>query len=233
MKTSTIITLLLFAALIPCLMANKSCERSTTWGPKYFTEWEEDHADFDADTLCIDCHDGIKNKTVTPKNHDAVWLKKHGDFSQIKYGYKNQNVCAQCHSEAQCTSCHQQEEPQNHTEFWKGRGHGVFVGLDRSACMSCHQSVDFCERCHKSTTPTSHTAALGATTNRHCTTCHFPLTSVGGQQCAVCHDGTPSHNNTPVMPSDARHVADADCRSCHTNLTHVDNGDACTVCHTQ
>ncbi|OGQ07521.1 MAG: hypothetical protein A3G32_01195 [Deltaproteobacteria bacterium RIFCSPLOWO2_12_FULL_40_28] len=233
MNHTRIIIMLLVIILTPFLLANQSCERSTTWGEKYFTKWESDHVDIDKDTKCIDCHDDIKNTKVKPLNHDATWKREHGKFESQRYGFKNENVCSLCHTEAQCTKCHQQEAPQQHTEFWKQRGHGVFVGLDRSSCMTCHNDAQFCERCHRLTEPRSHTAGWGATTNRHCNSCHFPLTAAGGQQCAVCHAGTPSHNSTPSQPSDALHVTGANCAGCHTSLRHPDNGMACTICHTQ
>lgn len=226
--------ILLIFLLLPLLLANQKCERSTTWGNRYFSKWEEDHVDIDKDSKCIDCHDNIASKKVKPKNHDATtWPKEHGDYSTMKYGYKSENVCYLCHAESQCASCHQQEPPQSHNEFWKQRGHGAFVGLNRSECKTCHQDTEFCERCHATATPTSHIALWGTPSNNHCNSCHFPLTSAGGQQCGVCHTGTPSHDATPVTPSNAQHAAGVDCRACHINLRHVDNGDACTDCHTQ
>lgn len=226
-----ILKLLLAVILVPLLLANKDCERSATWGEKYFGKWEGDHVDIDKDTKCIDCHDDIKSPKVKPLNHDISWIHEHGDLAQQKFGFKTGNTCYLCHAEAQCTSCHQQEMPRSHTEYWKQRGHGAFVGIDRSSCMTCHKSVDFCERCHSSTTPISHNAAWGAAANRHCFGCHFPLASAGAQECAVCHTGTPSHDATPAMPDNALHFLGADCRDCHRPLRHPDNGMACTACH--
>ena len=105
------------------------------------------------------------------------------------------------------------------------------VSLDRNRCMSCHQQVDFCERCHSETRPTSHLASFGAPLNLHCNNCHFPINSAGAQECAVCHRDTPSHAAAPAQPDNALHAAGANCRSCHTPLGHPDNGMACTTCH--
>ncbi len=232
MKIKHLHHILLTVLMLPLLLANKDCERSTTWGNKYFTKWEEDHVDIDKDSKCIDCHDNITSKKVKPKNHDeTTWPKEHGDYGQMKYGYKSENVCYLCHAESQCTSCHQQEAPQSHNEFWKQKGHGAFVGLDRNSCKTCHQDTEFCERCHTSTRPVSHTASWGTTGNNHCNSCHFPLTAVGTQECAVCHKATPSHDLTPAMPNNGLHVTGANCRSCHNPLRHPDNGATCTSCH--
>ena len=231
MNPKRIITLLWVTSLVPFLLANKGCERSTTWGEEYFSEWESDHVDIDKDSKCVDCHDDITTKKVKPKNHDATWIREHGKFESQKYGFKNENVCSLCHAEAQCTSCHQQAEPDGHTEFWKQRGHGAFMGLDRSKCLTCHKDTQFCESCHSTTAPIKHSAGWGSPSNRHCTNCHFPIGSAGAQECAVCHTGTPSHNLTPAQPDNSLHFASANCRDCHSPVRHPDNGMKCTVCH--
>ena len=51
MRAKQNIGFILIAILIPFMLANKSCERSTTWGPKFVTKWEEDHALIDEKTL--------------------------------------------------------------------------------------------------------------------------------------------------------------------------------------
>lgn len=219
---------------LPVLLGNKGCGRSTTWGKKYFTKWQEDHVDIDKDTKCIDCHDDIKTPKVKPKNHDLTWKHEHGNYMQQKYGYRGENVCYLCHTEATCTSCHQQEAPINHTEYWKLKGHAAMVGLNRSQCMACHTTSDFCERCHSTTKPLNHSAAWGRSANQHCYNCHYPLTSAGGEKCQACHAGTPSHDLTPQPPRNALHMnPGVDCRSsgCHMPLRHPDNGMSCTACH--
>jgi hypothetical protein len=222
---------LVLMGLVPLLLANRSCERSTTWGDEYFSEWESDHVEIDKDSKCVDCHDDVTSKKVKPSNHDATWIREHGGFEAKKYSYKNENVCSLCHAESQCTSCHQQQAPAQHTEFWKQRGHGIFTGLDRSKCMTCHKDVQFCESCHSVTAPVKHTAGFGAPSNRHCNDCHYPLGSAGAQECAVCHESTPSHALTPAQPNNPLHVTGADCRLCHSPVRHPDNGMSCTTCH--
>lgn len=194
MKVKYNLTPLLLLVLLPFLMANKKCIRATTWGEDpLFAKWEEDHVDLDAETFCYDCHDDITSPKVKPGNHNITWLRNHGGYAQQKFGFRKGNVCELCHQEAFCSACHQQQAPEQHTEFWKLRGHGAMVGLDRAQCMACHKSVDFCERCHAGTRPISHNAVWGGTVNAHCQNCHLPVTSREAQQCHVCHKATPSH----------------------------------------
>ena len=212
---------LLSILLLPLLTANKGCVKKDHW----------EHPPVTNETSCQTCHDDGRTRQTPPPGHNQAWKRDHGVWIK-KFGFKPDSECRLCHTESHCSSCHQQEKPRNHTEFWRLKGHGLAVGLDRSSCLTCHRGADFCQRCHADTKPISHTAAWGSPSNRHCLSCHFPLTSVGGEGCAVCHTGTPSHNLTPKQPVNALHVAGANCISCHTPLKHPENGISCTTCHT-
>jgi len=204
---------------LPFLLGNKGCEGKS---------WEHPVVGKSAD--CSECHEG-KNYSISKKPdwHDAVFSKEHG--KQIRrFGMRTDSNCMVCHTQTQCTDCHMQEKPRSHTEFFKLKGHGLEVGLDRSRCMTCHK-VDFCEKCHMETKPMSHTAAWGSPSNRHCLDCHYPISSAGGEGCRVCHASTPSHTTQPMQPANSLHLPGANCRSCHFPLRHIDNGMACTICH--
>lgn len=234
-EKKTLLRTLLILLVAPFLLANKGCERPITWGdPKsdLVSKWAEDHKEIDPDAKCKDCHDDITSTKVKPKSHTPEWIRVHGDFSQIQYGFRKENVCALCHKESDCATCHQQQPPQSHTMFWKLKGHGIMVSQDRSRCMTCHQQgADFCERCHAQTKPTNHLAGFGSPANLHCQSCHAPIDSAGGQGCAVCHNENPSHDSAPPQPDTALHAGDPDCRTCHTPLRHPDNGESCITCH--
>lgn len=227
----------IFLGLVtPFLLANKNCQRDITWGDpsqKFVSLWADDHKDIDRDTKCADCHDTFKKRGDKPESHKQPgWIRTHGDYSQIKYGFEGENVCALCHQKADCSSCHQQDPPQDHTFFWKAKGHGLATGLARDRCMACHEGVDFCERCHAETKPTNHVAASwGSTRNNHCQSCHLSDLSAQAQTCAVCHQDANSHDLAPNLPRDANHATGLDCRSCHTALRHADNGADCQSCH--
>lgn len=221
--------------IVPFLLGNKSCKRSTTWDKKAVSKWESDHADFDSTTACTDCHDDGRSPTSPPKSHnshDLSWEKEHGKFSQAKYGFRKKNVCSLCHQDSWCTKCHQQEPPSYHTNFWRMKGHGLMVGLDRSRCIMCH-TTDFCERCHSEREPINHTGAWGSPQQLHCMSCHLPLQPTVAQSCGVCHKSTPSHDAAPKPPTAPFHVPGSPCRSCHPPATigHPDPGAACTACH--
>lgn len=214
------IMILVLGLTIPILVGNKGCEKVSTF----------EHPVVEKGMECKDCHDDGRTPKTKPVWHDLAWTKNHGKDIQ-RYGFKGtKTTCTLCHTESTCTSCHRQEKPKGHTEFWRLRGHALEVGLDRSRCFACHQA-DACERCHAQTRPLDHNAAFAAPTNRHCLTCHVPIGSVGAQRCAVCHTGTPSHNNAPAQPANTLHTAGANCRSCHFPMRHPDNGGECTVCH--
>ena len=188
---------------------------------------------------CLQCHEGLgvsrECKTChaqagpdwKPANHELQWDKMHGHAVRAELEGPA-NDCALCHTEQTCTACHRDEAPQNHTNFWRVKAHGVAAVMDRENCATCHES-SFCESCHESTEPISHNGAWGNPMDTHCISCHVPLQ---GENCYVCHKSASSHSDAPQQP--ANHIPGMDCRSCHgvnAPLPHVDNGDACNVCH--
>ena len=216
-----IFPILVMCLMLPFMMGSKGCNEGTTWV----------HPDASRSGDCSECHDdGMSTKTL-PKGHNLAWKRNHGDLMH-RFKFDSKNSCMLCHSQTSCNNCHQQEKPADHTSFFRLRGHGLMVGMNRNTCSTCHQT-DFCQRCHLDTRPVDHNAGFGAGRNRHCLNCHYPLTSAGGQRCAVCHSKTPSHDLAPRQPNNSLHSTGADCRGagCHTPLRHIDNGMACVVCH--
>lgn len=177
---------------------------------------------------CTTCHSEL-DVGVSPQTHAHNWLGTHGKVVRAE-SQLTVNDCTMCHTRATCVTCHQDEPPQNHNNFFRIRGHGVVASMDRQNCATCHRS-DFCDRCHSEAQPLSHFSAWGSPVNLHCNSCHFPLASPG-QSCFVCHKGAPSHDlATPMPPS---HDPAWNCRQCHgmgQPLPHPDPGTSCTVCH--
>lgn len=176
---------------------------------------------------CATCHSEI-SRDWKPDSHLRGWTTAHGpasmDASDAPVGQ-----CQLCHEQATCTSCHLENPPSDHTNYWRRRGHGALAALDRSRCTTCHQR-DTCEECHASTQPASHVGAWGGRRSRHCGSCHLPTSRDEG--CFLCHQGTPSHAAATPLPDD--HVPGMNCRQCHgvgQPLPHYDNGDVCTACH--
>ncbi len=175
---------------------------------------------------CSVCHKEIR-EDVPPASHRTDWDLLHGSC------YRNgtteaQSQCYLCHGQADCSSCHHDRPPRDHNNFFRQRGHGIAVSIDRNRCSVCHKT-DSCDRCHQDTRPRSHVGAYGSTKNRHCLECHFPLSN---QSCITCHKGTPSHLLATPKPPD--HFPGMNCRQCHgltAPLPHVDKGDNCNACH--
>lgn len=175
---------------------------------------------------CRTCHT-LLDRHVAPASHYQLWGKRHGICEREGTEVATANDCAMCHGRDACTTCHQTQAPDDHTNFWRLRGHGIAARVDRTRCATCHTS-DGCNRCHRETAPMSHSAGWNAPRNRHCTSCHLPLSQSPG--CAVCHTAIPGHAAVPPWP--AWHSPALNCRSCHAaTLRHPDNGDACTHCH--
>ncbi len=183
------------------------------------------HAKKGASNECSACHREIR-KEKPPDDHRFNWQVLHGQT--VRSGREDRSLCGLCHGEEQCSGCHQEQAPRSHTNFWRQQGHGISVRIDRESCRTCHQ-VDFCDRCHSETAPRSHRGSFAAPLHRHCLTCHTPLS---GEQCAVCHKSTSSHDLAPPKPS--WHTPAMNCRQCHVAgslFMHVDNGDNCNGCH--
>jgi len=184
------------------------------------------HADAGKSNDCASCHIQI-NKDWAPDSHAHAWDVAHGKVVRARDTAVS-NRCSLCHEPASCQSCHRENMPVSHTNFWRLRGHGVAVSLDRSQCSTCHQT-DFCIRCHENTRPQSHMAGWGFPRERHCIVCHYPLQSTN---CITCHKSTPGHMQaTPLPPG---HLPSMNCRQCHGSgapLPHPDNGQQCTICH--
>jgi hypothetical protein len=178
---------------------------------------------------CAVCHRTLR-VDQPPRDHGVGWKRMHGAHSERMIKGTGETTCAQCHQEQSCTGCHQTEKPADHTNYWRQRGHGVMVSLDRSRCATCHRS-DFCNRCHMHTEPRSHRGAWGSPQNTHCNACHLPLQGTG---CYTCHKATPSHLQATPMPPG--HLPSMNCRQCHgpgltAPLPHFDPGTTCTSCH--
>ncbi len=177
---------------------------------------------------CATCHATL-GPQVAPASHRQLWDKTHGRCAREGKAAATSNDCAMCHRQDSCANCHQTRPPADHNEFFRLRGHGIISSLDRDRCATCH-TTDSCARCHQQTAPVSHTAGWGAFNQRHCTSCHVPLSPSTSGGCAVCHRSTPSHASAPPKP--AWHTPVMNCRSCHAgSLKHPDNGDNCNSCH--
>jgi hypothetical protein len=176
---------------------------------------------------CADCHAEISTSWAPP-SHARDWTKLHGRACR-RSDPQPSDSCALCHRDSECERCHRVQQPANHDNNFRLKGHAILAAVDRAGCATCHEPQT-CDRCHADTLPLSHRgASFGSTRNTHCLTCHFPLQ---GEGCFVCHKATPSHALGPPKPD--WHTPAMDCRSCHGSslpLSHVDDGSNCNLCH--
>lgn len=186
------------------------------------------HAQRKGPSDCTACHASI-SKELPPPNHDTKWMREHGRTMRAKNNDMRAERCDTCHTEASCLQCHKAEQPENHTNYWRRRGHGLTASMDRRSCSACHQP-ESCDACHSQTKPSNHAGSWGNPLDRHCLTCHEPLRLE--DNCQTCHKSTPSHQLATPMPD--WHIPAMNCRQCHGHgqpLPHVDNGMTCTTCH--
>jgi hypothetical protein len=177
---------------------------------------------------CAVCHLETRRDRPPDSHREAQWMQVHGRDPLHAWDLAHERSCALCHSQSFCGDCHRVEKPADHTEFFRQRGHGIAVGIERERCIVCHQE-SFCVRCHQETQPRSHFAASwGGMTSNHCISCHEPL---GASRCAVCHRGTPSHSTAPRIPPPPHMGPASNCYQCHLRPPHADNGMPCTICH--
>lgn len=180
---------------------------------------------------CAVCHQSLR-KDVKPRTHgEPAWMRIHGrDVSTTGLADRGHgDSCTVCHTQSSCDQCHRVYEPQDHTEFFRIRGHGAYASNDRDRCMACHQESS-CVRCHREVTPRSHQmASWGGVQSNHCLYCH--VDSGGGSGCTVCHRGTPSHALAERLPPPPHPGPTANCYACHPIPPHADGGVPCTQCH--
>ena len=179
---------------------------------------------------CAVCH-GQLRKEVAPRTHGgAAWMRTHGRDPVDGYMDRGHGVenCSLCHSQSSCDGCHRFEKPQDHTQFFRLKGHGAVASMERERCQACHQE-NFCVRCHSENAPRSHFAgSWGGSQSQHCLSCHLDISDSG---CFVCHKGAPSHRQATRIPGPPHPAPGADCYSCHLRPPHADNGSPCTACH--
>ena len=87
------------------------------------------HAQRGTANECATCHVEIRAE-IAPQSHEFNWLKSHGQAARA-HGEQRNDRCTMCHKENECITCHTQELPENHTNFWRLRGHGVAASMDR------------------------------------------------------------------------------------------------------
>ncbi len=147
-----------------------------------------------ASAACATCHPA--DFDLRPPSHLAdPWMRDHGLPAEA-----NRELCAMCHQQAYCDSCHGVEMP--HPEAWGGpgpAGHGPVGTARPEVCIRCHtERPDPCSACHH----VGYDAAEGPWLEQHavvargegtasCMECHEPTA------CARCHRQPPAPAEEP------------------------------------
>ncbi len=143
-----------------------------------------------------------------PDTHKGNWVKYHGSFVDLNMNEAGQRgtACYACHERNDCIECHNTRAPQDHTNFWRTRSHGMAAGANRERCLKCHRQ-DYCVRCHNETAPRTH---IGNWRDRHCGWCHFGSAMAPDNNCNICHR-VALHTSAPhgVTPG-------LNCITCHS-----------------
>jgi hypothetical protein len=192
---------------------------------------------------CEACHVDLPAEMTRPESHmihEGTFLEEHGSAASAA-----SDLCATCHKQSFCTSCHGQtvpglpsrmafDDPMRlgmHRAGFAAR-HTLEAQAQPGLCFTCH-SEQSCSDCHTSqglaggTAPNPHppgwVGLLGA--NEHgraarrdpaaCAACH---SGAGEMLCVSCHAvGGVGGNPHPMGWSSDRSLKELPCRLCHTS----------------
>ena len=114
---------------------------------------------------CLGCHGGVKapnecrtchlagpggtirtsfaSGTLVPDDHGVHWLKEHSAAAERDMG-----LCASCHAQSDCLSCHDGSVPPAFHESNYLMIHPSDAMANNPPCASCHRVDRFCRDCH-------------------------------------------------------------------------------------
>ena len=175
-----------------------------------------------AEIACTSCHENQDQA----RTYEQIRFPKMAD-------------CVSCHTQRQvstdCQTCHKYWKadvvPDFHDDLWL-RHHGQFARdqFDQKKCAFCHEDKSFCQDCHLSDPPPSHTlfflnrghGAVARTDREMCQACHEQ------DACQECHNPETGVRPASHLPGFARPPY-LHCVQCHFPAGEV-NG--CNACHT-
>lgn len=193
---------------------------------------------------CASCHTLGDLRTLRPVSfmtHDAAWMRRHGDEAR-----NNGAMCAQCHAQTQCDSCHDATRrlgpamvaPEKIERNFVHRfdfvsRHALEAQSQPGSCFTCHVRTE-CDSCHASRgvsagvrgalNPHPPGWASGMVSNAHGAAARRDIAS-----CASCHDQGAASNcvnchrvggmgGTPHPPGwrSAQSPRSPACAACHS-----------------
>lgn len=175
-----------------------------------------------AEVECATCHTDVDKALLPSGPLKPFCMDCHGKTSPAL------NECAVCHKETNKETIPSSRYGVNlaHDQpaIW-AKVHGTESKVDPKYCALCHTEQAFCDDCHTTTAPDSHTVSWRRTTHgmqaswdrNNCSVCHEE------DSCLQCHQNTQpeSHRRAWGPPSNSH------CTSCHYPPTKTN----CVVCH--
>jgi hypothetical protein len=203
-----------------------------------------EHADQFAVRDCDACHVNLFEEQTRPASHiihDGDFLREHGARASSAA-----DLCATCHRESFCTSCHGVTVPGipsrltfddplragMHRAGFRAR-HAEEARVEPGLCRTCH-SETFCQSCHtergvagpKGTALNPHPPGWvgfgtandhGRAARRDPASCASCHSGPGEMLCVSCHRvGGIGGNPHPPSWSSNRSLTELPCRLCHT-----------------
>jgi hypothetical protein len=191
---------------------------------------------------CDACHHDLPSEHVRPQSHlvhEGDFLREHGVRAA---GAKD--LCATCHAESMCTSCHGVTVPAlpwrlsfdapafarlhpagfltRHPEEARVQPGLCITCHAESSCQSCHAKKDLVSGVGKNPHPPGWVRAVGGEHGRaarldplSCASCHG---GAGEMLCVGCHrvGGSGGSPHGPGFSSTKNKTQDEPCRLCHT-----------------
>lgn len=179
--------------------------------------------------LCLFCHQTVYDDQPVGELYNREEWQQSYDIVRAKYTDIKMSHQQHMSLGVKCEDCH-----GNIANSTKVTLEHIPV---KKTCFSCHgewNTPEKCGICHKEIITFSHPKLWGAPEHNHCLECHIPVSI--SPKCKDCHDTASCVTSVaPSRPGDLPHRRGLMCRACHSseeqNLTHVDNGIDCRICH--
>ena len=204
----------------------------------------EHSSEFDR-RACNRCHENLETEDSRPESHvvhGADFSRSHGAQASAQ-----SDLCATCHSQTECASCHGATVPalSQRLDFVRARLEGIHranfmsrhsleAKSDPGLCATCH-ATDTCQRCHESSGVASKfeavasphpTGWVGLSSNLHGPAARRdPLScaschgGAGEMLCVSCHSvGGVGGNPHPAGWSSNKSKNDLPCNLCHASV---------------
>lgn len=228
---------------VPCHAAIGKDDATTLRPPMAQCFGCHEHQDQWTTRTCDGCHVDLPAEHVTPSSHvvhEGDFVREHGVRAAAA-----KDLCATCHQEKFCLSCHGVSTPALPWRFEAERPkltglhragfrmrHADEARADNGLCATCHEPASFCGGCHadkhvgmtagaRSPHPPGWVRARGGEHGRAArldpVTCASCHGGAGEALCVGCHRvGGPGGNpHGPGFASNLDKQRDVPCRQCH------------------